>query len=143
MARSIEINRLKVEDVDFHNNQVRLWTKKSKSQNLTSRLVGMNAELLKTLEDWLKRDKRNPFVFYNSIGGQLEYQRWLPELCGRAKVKPFGFHSLRHRGASLLLKEKKLDIHSLMEILGHNNLATTQRYIQSLKVADGSQLEGI
>lgn len=144
LARSIEINRLKVEDVDFHNGQVRLWTKKSKSQNLTSRLVGMNKELKATLKGWFKkRDKRVPWVFYNSIGRELEYQRWLPDLCKQAKVKHFGFHSLRHRGASLLLKEKRMDIHTLMEILGHNNLTTTQKYIQSLKAADGSALEGI
>lgn len=144
LARSIEINRLRVEDVDFENQRIRLWTKKSKTQDLTPRWVGMNSELLTTLKAWFKiRYKRNPLVFYNSIGGELEYQRWLPELCEKAGVKPFGFHSLRHRGATKLLKERNIDIHSLMEILGHNNLSTTQRYIQTLKEADGNYLEGI
>lgn len=145
LARSIEVNRLKVEDVDFNNQRVRLWSRKTRNQNLVPRWVGMNIVLADALAVWFRqRDDKNPWVFYNQNGSPLtQYQKWLKKLCATAGVKNFGFHNLRHRGATLLLKSKKLDIQDLMEILGHSNVETTMRYIQSLKLADGNMMEGV
>ena len=118
LARSIELNRLQISDVDFNNSRVRLWTKKSKVQDLTPRWVKMTKDLHQCLEAWFRaRDKRNPFVFYDDDGNQLTYQWWLPTLCKRADVKRFSFHAFRHRGATVLLKRGNIDIHTLMEIL--------------------------
>lgn len=45
--------------------------------------------------------------------------------------RSWGFHSLRHRKASLWSKEGK-PLYELMVLLGHKNLSTTQKYLQLL-----------
>jgi integrase len=46
-------------------------------------------------------------------------------------LKIWGWHSLRHRYASLLSKQNK-PIFELMSLLGHSNISTTQKYLQLL-----------
>lgn len=47
------------------------------------------------------------------------------------KMRVWGWHSLRHRYASILSKSGE-PIFSIMSKLGHSNLSTTQKYIQLL-----------
>ena len=46
-------------------------------------------------------------------------------------VRLWGWHSLRHRYASKLSKEGR-PLFEIMSLLGHNNLSTTQQYLQFL-----------
>ncbi len=53
-------------------------------------------------------------------------------LCKKAAVKPFGYHALRRYGASLLA-DKNVPMPLIQEILGHEDIRTTQIYIQTIK----------
>jgi len=55
----------------------------------------------------------------------------MENLCRRAKVKPFGFHGIRHLTASILYK-KGYPLAVIQAILRHANPNTTARYIRSL-----------
>ena len=60
-------------------------------------------------------------------------QHYMARLCRRAKVKPFGFHAIRHLSATILAYEG-LDIPSVQAVLRHKNPNTTAKYIKSLGV---------
>jgi integrase len=57
----------------------------------------------------------------------------MERLCERAKIKPFGFHGIRHLTASILYK-KGYPLSVIQAILRHANASpnTTARYIHSL-----------
>jgi integrase len=54
-------------------------------------------------------------------------------LCERAKVKPFGYHSIRHLTASTLYKRDYTVAH-IQAVLRHESATTTAKYIRSLGV---------
>ncbi|MFT5699660.1 MAG: integrase [Desulforhopalus sp.] len=53
------------------------------------------------------------------------------ELCEKAKVRPFRFHSTRHLSASLMY-HNRVPMTEIQKILGHTSLNTTEIYIRSL-----------
>jgi integrase len=55
----------------------------------------------------------------------------MERLCERAKVKPFGFHGIRHLTASTLYK-KGYPLSVIQKILRHASPNTTARYVHSL-----------
>ena len=52
-------------------------------------------------------------------------------LCERVKVKPFGFHSIRHLTASTLYKLGYV-VADIQTVLRHESATTTAKYIKSL-----------
>lgn len=52
-------------------------------------------------------------------------------LCERAKVKPFGFHAIRHLTASTLYNLGCV-IADIQSVLRHQSATTTAKYIKSL-----------
>ena len=74
----------------------------------------------------------------------LHRQHLMERLCTRAKVKPFGFHGIRHLTASILYK-KGYPLAVIQAILRHANPNTTARYIRSLGLeeARGALEEGL
>lgn len=61
-------------------------------------------------------------------------QHFMENLCKRAKVKPFGFHAIRHLSATILAHDPEMDIPSVQAVLRHKTPNTTARYIKSLGV---------
>jgi integrase len=55
----------------------------------------------------------------------------MSNLCERAKVKPFGFHSIRHLTASTLYKLGCV-VADIQSILRHQSATITAKYIKSL-----------
>src|SRR5208282_5952568 len=113
MARMGEINRLTWDDVDFERKTVVLYTRKKKGGHLTPRKIPMTTRLHGMLDKRYKnREKTKPWVFWGrhwsrKAGGFVEapYQHrknLMAILCKRAGVRHFGFHALRHFGASVL-----------------------------------------
>ena len=47
-------------------------------------------------------------------------QHYMSRLCKRAKVKPFGFHAIRHLSATILAYEG-VDIPTVQAVLRHKN----------------------
>jgi hypothetical protein len=50
-------------------------------------------------------------------------------LCGRAGVKPFGFHALRHKSAAIAFVSQGLN--AAQTLMGHYRATTTDRYVAS------------
>jgi site-specific recombinase XerD len=57
-------------------------------------------------------------------------------ICKRAGVKKFGPHALRHGFANRFLRDSERDVVSLKDLMGHSKLATTEEYLDDLKLAD-------
>jgi integrase len=142
MARSIEINQLTWDDVDFDRKCVTLYTRKKKGGNRTPRKVPMTERLFQILQRrYRSRDPELPWVFWHSYfskkTGQMErgpYQdrkKFMKTLCRKAGVRYFRFHALRHSGASLM-DLNHVDLGSIQRILGHENRRTTEIYLHSI-----------
>ena len=139
LARMSEVNRMVWDDVDFENGTVTLYTRKSRSGNLTPRKIMMT----KTLRDALLRrlDGNNtkwvfPHTYFSRKDGDwvtgpyTDRKRIMKTLCKKAGVRYFRFHPLRHFGASMLMREG-VDPRTIQDILGHSNFKTTEIYLHS------------
>lgn len=114
-SRIMEAIRLKASDVD--GDLITLWTRKSKNSNLTPRRIPI-PDCLKDL---------------NLDGQDRIFSEWAayPRFLEEKTDGKWNWHNLRHRRASLWAKENKTLL-EIMHLLGHSNLATTQRYLQLL-----------
>jgi len=142
-ARKKEIFNLTWADVDFGNNQVRLWTNKREGGNQEADWLPMTSELREALMQWWQNRpvKDSPYVFVcldktpfcEQYYGKpfTSRQHFMKRLCKKATVKPFGFHSIRHLTASILY-HKGCDVAVIQAILRHKSPTTTNRYLKSL-----------
>jgi integrase len=151
MARMGEINRLTWEDVDLDRKTVVLYTRKKKGGHLTPRKIPMTTKLFNMLLKRQKsREKDKPWVFWVRHWSQKEgtfvegpYQhrkKLMATLCQRAGVRHFGFHALRHFGASVL-DRANVPLGSIQRILGHENRSTTEIYLHSIGEAEREAME--
>lgn len=142
-ARRSEIFRLMWEDVDFDNNRIRLFTRKRRDGTLEYDWLPMTGELREALR-WWKENRtfpESPHVFLSEAEGGFcreqygkpfkERMHFMQALCGRAEVKPFGFHSIRHLTASILYKMGE-PVSVIQAILRHKSPNTTAIYLRSL-----------
>jgi hypothetical protein len=101
-------------------------------------------ELIKEALLWWQENrpiKDDPHVFLclenkkfcqESYGKPFQYRQYfMGNLCEREKVKPFGFHSIRHLTASTLYKLGFV-IADIQSVLRHQSATTTARHIKSL-----------
>jgi integrase len=145
-ARRSEVFHLRWSDVDFAGNRVCLWTKKREGGHKEYDWLPMTSELRQVLLQWSKTrlkmtngDKEHVFVCLEETPFCMPYfgkpfihrQHLMERLCKKAKVKPFGFHGIRHLTASMLYK-KGYPLAVIQAILRHTNPNTTARYIHSL-----------
>ncbi len=106
----------KKSDIDFKNDKIRLWTRKRKGGNLEFDWMPMTQELKTTLLSWLEVRMSQPEVDAEHIfvcldktpfcdqyyGKPFAYrQHFMRRICKKAKVKPFGFHAIRHLAATV------------------------------------------
>jgi hypothetical protein len=103
---------------------------KKKGGHLTPRKVPMIRMLHEILSRrYLSWDKGLPWVFINRykhpqtnkpINGPFLYRKKLMRtLCRKAGVRPFGFHSIRHAGASIM-ENSNVPVRAIQRILGHS-----------------------
>jgi len=142
-ARRKEIFNVTWTDIDFGNNQVRLWTSKREGGNQEADWLPMTSELRKALMGWWQDRpvKDSPYVFVcldktpfceQHYGKPFKSrQRLMGRLCEKAKVNLFGFHAIRHLTATILY-HKGYDVSVIQAILRHKNPTTTNRYLKSL-----------
>ena len=147
-ARRGEIFRLTWQDVNFADGQVFLSTRKTRDGSMKREMLPMSNELRRELLWWWEH---RPFKQAKHVFTMLEEscsprhnpgepfktrQHFMKTICRRAKVKPFGFHAIRHLSASYLYKIGE-PLSLIQRILRHEAPSTTERYLKSL----GSEAE--
>ena len=146
MARISEVNRLTWDDVNLSEKYIVLYTRKKRRGDLTPRKVAMTNKVFEVLSR--RYNKRKPninWVFWHiyrdplsgdEMIGPYKYRRTiLKTLCKKVSVKHFGFHALRHSGASIM-DQNNVPIGAIQRILGHENRSTTEIYLHSLDYAE-------
>lgn len=118
-------------EVNLEERWVILKTRKRKGGGERRWKVPINDELFKALTE-LKRNVTSEYVFPNKSGKKrTTYPRFLARLCKKAKIKPFGYHALRHYAATTAAN-RRAPARSIQEILGHTQIETTNIYLHSL-----------
>ncbi|MCU1368839.1 MAG: xerC [Ilumatobacteraceae bacterium] len=126
--RVSELCGLRQRDLDLLSRRVTVWGKGSKQ-----RMLPLSEPSVVALAAWL--DDGRPLladpslgdvVFFNRAGSQLS-PRDVRRLLDRRSVEPTHPHALRHTFATHLL-DGGADLRSVQELLGHEDLATTQIY---------------
>ena len=141
-ARRSEIFRLEWEDIDFKRNRVRLGTCKTSDRSMRHDWVPLAAPLREALLYWYEaRPYKTAWVFtclddspspwHNPGEAYRARGHFMDTVCKRAKVKPFGFHAIRHLHASILFNEGT-ELSVVQRQLRHTNPNTTARYLRSL-----------
>lgn len=122
-----EIVRLKVNDLNFE--QLNIHIKQSKGAK--DRITVMPEKLKNNLISLCTGKSGDEYVFESERGGRLTErtaQKVFERALNEAGInKPATFHSLRHSFATHLL-ENGIDVRYVQELLGHQNIRTTQIY---------------
>lgn len=123
-ARINEALQLKGRDISH--TTVTLYTRKSNNSDLVPRQVPK--------PDCLNGKKFKPDEFIFSTWSGIP--KFLKRKIVRLKQPIWGFHSLRHRRASIWSKQRK-PLFEIMSLLGHSQITTTQIYLRMLpEIAD-------
>lgn len=146
MRKSSALALLWFEDVNFEKRKIRIKTHKTKDGSLKAYWLDMSDKLYDALM-WLWENrslKDSPYVFVNDVilpNGKespfygrpfLHKRRFMPALCKRAGVKPFGWHALRRFVASVYADTHKVSMKKIQFILGHSSVRTTELYVQNI-----------
>lgn len=135
--RVSELINLRISDIDFTNDYIRIIGKGSKE-----RIVPFNdiskKYLILYLNDYrpiLLKRKTNEFLFINNLSNQISRQGFfkiLKKICFKQGInKNVSPHTLRHSFATHLLNNGA-DLRIIQELLGHSDLSTTQIYTEVL-----------
>ena len=120
---------LKVQDLDFA--ELTIHIKQAKGQK--DRISVIPERLVDDLINLVAGKIKNDFVFASERGGKLTTrtaQKVFENALQLSDIKKEAtFHSLRHSFATHLL-ENGVDVRYVQELLGHQNIRTTQIYTQ-------------
>lgn len=132
--RVSELVNLKVSDIDLHNSLLRCITKGNKERVM---IIGEIANIYLDLyinnyrDKLIKKNHKTEYLFLNNEGTQLTRQGFYINL--EAITKEVGInknvspHIIRHSFATHML-EHGADLRSVQELLGHEDIKTTQIY---------------
>ena len=124
--RLSELVNIKISDVDFNNNLIKVLGKRNKE-----RLIPLSISIVNKLEFFIKKYDLNQHLFTN-LGGTKVYnklvyrvvKKYISKISSVSKKSP---HILRHTFATHMLNNGA-DINAIKELLGHANLSATQVY---------------
>ena len=126
--RVSEIVALKVTDIDSKNMQVFIARAKGKKD----RYANLPESLLEQLRAYFLAYKPKVYLFEGQYGGAYSTrsaQQVFADAMKKAKInKVVGIHGLRHSFATHLM-EAGTDTKFIQELLGHNDIKTTMRYV--------------
>lgn len=131
--RVSELVDLKLQDIDFHQDIVRIFGKGSKE-----RVIPIGDYAKEYLEKYINEYRNtmfkngvNEYVFLNNHGSKMTRQGFFKiikkisnEVGIKKEISP---HTLRHSFASHMLKYGA-DLRTIQELLGHSDISTTQIY---------------
>lgn len=130
--RVSEASNIKLKDIDMNNMTIRVFGKgrKERIAYFGYSLKDILKKYLKVRSEFFKKGEID-YLFVNSIGGKLSRQSIenifsnISKMEGvKHKLSP---HTLRHSYATHLLNDGA-DLRSVQELLGHENLNTTEIY---------------
>ena len=124
--RLSELVNIKISDVDFNNNLIKVLGKRNKE-----RLIPLSISIVNELEFFIRKYDLNQYLFTN-LGGTKVYnklvyrvvKKYISKISSVSKKSP---HILRHTFATHMLNNGA-DINAIKELLGHANLSATQVY---------------
>ena len=125
--RISEIINLKVKDINLEELTIHIKQAKGKQDRITifPEILKKDIGILIALKDM------NNYIFESNRGGKLSMgslQQIFKKALKLSKIKKQAtFHSLRHSFATHLL-ENGTDVRYVQELLGHQNIRTTQIY---------------
>ena len=130
--RQEEVTNLRISDVDFHTNIIKIHGKGNKE-----RLVPLGMLTKRYIQEYLSKCPHNSKHLFVSLYGEGITTNALKILARKISDKlPFEFscHKLRHNFATNYCIDQyehygRIDIYSLMIIMGHENIKTTERYM--------------
>jgi len=132
-ARRSEVLRLTWDDIMFEQRAIRLKTQKNRKSQWKLYYVPMIQTLFDSLQwQWKNRDKTSPYVFTHEGKAYARREDWLPRLCEKANIKPFGFHSFRRAFATGVMGTGKASMKDVSLLLGHSSTTHTERYLRSI-----------
>jgi len=109
---------------------VRLWTAKSGKSTWIEADMPISRDLARRLMEWKSRgegDGEHVFPWaYSSL------KRWIKRCCIEVKIKPFGWHSLRHFFAHYLASQD-ISTRDIQLGLRHKSIQITERYLQGIQ----------
>lgn len=136
--RCLEARSVRLQDLDFDRKQLRVVQGKGKKD----RYVPLSEHLIRGLKSYINAEKPNDWLFNgqplaNRAGGDFDSRysqkgvQWaVKQACKLAGIsKEVHVHTLRHTFATHLL-EDGMDIITLKNLLGHENIETTIEYLQ-------------
>lgn len=127
--RVSEVINLRIKDIDLE--ELTIHVKQAKGAK--DRITIFPEKLKNGIKNLSAGKESNCFLFESARGGKLTprtAQKILANALKKSGVKKDAtFHSLRHSFATHLL-ENGVDIRYVQELLGHQNIRTTQRYTQ-------------
>lgn len=127
--RVSEAASLKIKDISLDELTIHLKNAKGKKDRITI----FPEKLVSSMKEFIYNKSQEDFVFESNRGGKLtttSLQKIFKKALGKAGIKKDAtFHSLRHSFATHLL-ENGVDVRYVQELLGHQNIRTTQIYTQ-------------
>ena len=127
--RVSEVVNLKVKDIDLEELTVHIKQAKGKKDRITIFPEKLTADM----KNLIAGKDKNDFVFASDRGGKLTTrtaQKVIENSLKKAGIKKDAtFHPLRHSFATHLL-ENGVDVRYVQDLLGHQNIRTTQIYTQ-------------
>jgi site-specific recombinase XerD len=127
--RVAELCSLTLGDLDFARGQVRVWGKGSKQ-----RVVPLSEASVVAIRRWIADGRAvlgaagvDPEILFVNLRSHPLTPRDVRRVIDRRSIEPTHPHALRHTFATHLL-DGGADLRSVQELLGHQDLATTQIY---------------
>jgi integrase/recombinase XerD len=134
--RCMEVRSVRLADLDFDRAQLRVVQGKGKKD----RYLPLSTHLIRGLKTYINAEKPHKYLFgghpsgraggdFDSRYSQKGVQWAVKEAAKKAGIlKEVSVHTLRHTFATHLL-EDGLDIMTLKDLLGHENIETTMEYL--------------
>ena len=130
-CRVSELINIKLDDIDFLNNQIVVTGKGNKQRvvlfsNKVNKLLSQYLKKFKRNDDYLFCASKHPFKKLTRFAINAQIKK-IAEAAGiKSKMHP---HIFRHTFATVALN-RGMDIVSIQKLLGHENLSTTQIYAE-------------
>ncbi|MFM1776502.1 MAG: tyrosine recombinase XerC [Actinomycetota bacterium] len=131
--RVSELCSLDIDSIDARNNTVIVMGKGSKERRIpvSEPSIGAVKIWLKCRSEVTEKKSEAVALFLNARGGRLA-PRDVRRIIDERALTPTHPHALRHTFATHLL-DNGADLRAVQELLGHSDVATTQRYTQVSK----------